>query len=176
MKTIKFKKGQVLYHRGDESNCAYCVINGMIKLAIIGINGKIFTFDLMIPNDIFGEEVVLGIPRLIDAIAVYDSEIVVSTISNQHALQLYSQRFKHICRLINQPVPFRIAQVLCDISGRLNITQEIIAELAGVTRETATRWILKFMNLGVLVSTEKKYPKQYQVLNKKKLLTITEQY
>jgi len=65
---IRLRKGQVLFHKGDEPAGVYLVINGQISLAAVNSHGAEKVLDILNPPDVFAEvEVFTRQPARVDA-------------------------------------------------------------------------------------------------------------
>lgn len=176
--TRSFPKGQVIFHEGDPSNTCYVVRSGHARAIREHPDGRTITLTHFGPGDTFGElamfddEVrsatvetiddleVLAIPgrdmrRLMGEHADIASKLVVSL---GRRMRVANER---LMRQSFQTVQSRVAIVLSDLVGQarvegaadgpveLRINQSEIAQLAGCSRESASRFLTTLARAGV---------------------------
>src|SRR5437763_16545147 len=67
----RFKKGQVLFGRGDPGSHVFLMAEGQVRLAIATAEGRELSFQIAVAGDLIGEIAVLdGGPRSADATAL----------------------------------------------------------------------------------------------------------
>lgn len=176
--TRSFPKGQVIFHEGDPSNTCYVVRSGHARAIREHPDGRTITLTHFGPGDTFGElamfddEVrsatvetiddleVLAIPgrdmrRLMAEHAEIASKLVVSL---GRRMRVANER---LMRQSFQTVQSRVAIVLSDLVSQarmegagegpveLRINQSEIAQLAGCSRESASRFLTTLARAGV---------------------------
>jgi CRP/FNR family cyclic AMP-dependent transcriptional regulator len=68
---LKFKKGKILFSRGDVGTHLYLVAEGQVRLAIATSDGRELSFQIAVAGDLIGEIAVLdGGPRSAEATAL----------------------------------------------------------------------------------------------------------
>ncbi len=191
LKTEKYKKKQVIFHEGDESKYSYILFEGRVNIVKASSDGKELVLEIIDPFDLFGALATLkGIQYPATAVAVENSIVgkipaeVFLSIARKYPdfekrllehitmrLRACIDAMKSIAsddaytRVLSQLV--RLAKkygkktedgILID----LKITKREIAEMAGVTTETAIRIISRLKKQGVLTEKSRKI-----LLNKK---------
>lgn len=157
-----FSRGQIIQQRGDEASGFYVIRSGQVKLGRFDVDGNFRSVLVMGRGDSFGELAVLGgFARVVDAIAVEDTEIqIVGTsavdqilVDNPHMarelLRVVSTQLQEALDSIIQQrrmsTPKRIARILHTMCGdqqapvSLAINQSDLAELIGTSRVTIAK-------------------------------------
>ena len=178
--TRRFPGGQVIFREGDPSNTCYVVRRGHARAIREHPDGRTITLTHFGPGDIFGElamfddevrsatvetldEVdLIAIPgrdmrRLMNDHGAIASKLVVSL---GRRMRVANER---LTRQSFQTVQSRVAIVLGDLvtqarlegagddaSVELTITQADIAQLAGCSRESASRFLTTLANSGAI--------------------------
>lgn len=178
--TRHFPGGQVIFREGDPSNTCYIVRSGHARAIREHPDGRTITLTHFGPGDIFGElamfddevrsatvetldEVdLIAIPgrdmrRLMNEHGAIASKLVVSL---GRRMRVANER---LTRQSFQTVQSRVAIVLGDLvtqarlegagdndSVELTITQADIAQLAGCSRESASRFLTTLANSGAI--------------------------
>jgi len=174
-----YAKGEVIFHEGDVGTALYIVRKGEVLIRLSSEDGKEVILNLHTRGDVFGELALLdGDPRSADAVAREDAQLLVLSREDflrfvgdkpQVAMNLLaglSQLVRHVTQLVHDAafldVRARLARVLLEladsqgergpdgviISSRL--TQGELANLVGVTRESANKWLRFFEKEGLL--------------------------
>ncbi|SEN44202.1 CRP/FNR family transcriptional regulator, anaerobic regulatory protein [Mesobacillus persicus] len=176
----QFKKGQALIHEGEKSDKLFIINKGQVKRSKFTVNGKEQILDIMTCGDFFGEMNLFNTEEVnnFTAYAIDDTEICVLTkddidvIMSAHpdiAIKLLKEVTRRLAHtenlaqsLATKDPEVRIAQMIveyCDKFGTevkegilisLPITREEIASYVGVTRETISRKLGKFEDLGLI--------------------------
>ena len=163
----KLKKGQILFTEGDPGAAVYFLKSGRIKLYKEDREGREHILHYVEPGDIFAEVVLFSRrPYPATAEVIEPGEVLV--IPNEEMENLLKQRGEiavnlikvilHRLDLANQKIKelalkdslARVCSVLLRYGPVINLSQQEIANLAGVSRETASRIINEFKRLGVL--------------------------
>ncbi len=178
-KPIEFRKKNLIYHQGDDSDHIYIPRSGHVRLTTL--NGKSHstkTVAILGPNELFGTEAfMLDSERLYTAVAGSDCLIhllkaskVIKALRRSPATLtgLLGSQSEDIAKLravvghSAAPSRARIAHVLLDLGCRLGhdngrrihlghwFTHQEIADLAGVHRSTVTTAINDWIYEGVL--------------------------
>jgi CRP/FNR family transcriptional regulator, cyclic AMP receptor protein len=162
--TRRLVREQVLFRKGDEGGALYGVLEGAVRIAVVGPSGKKRVLNVMEPGDVFGEIALLdGLPRTAEASAIIPSRLVeirrrdfLALMEREpklstHVLELLCERLRWVSALVEDavflPVPARVAKRLLALTvayGReglagtdieLPISQGEIAHMAGASRE-----------------------------------------
>lgn len=163
----QYHKGEVIFNEGSYPRGLYCVQSGKVKLSQVGADGKEQIVHLANDGDIMGYRAILGQDTYsCSAMALEDSKVCFipksqfnDLVENNSKLtlqivHLLSDELKEAERKITntaqQPVKNRLAQSLLSLKDNygmesdnltinVSIKREELANLAGTTRETATR-------------------------------------
>jgi CRP/FNR family cyclic AMP-dependent transcriptional regulator len=108
-------RGTTIFSKGDPGNSLVAVLDGCVRISVPTADGREVVLSIVQPGEIFGEMGLLdGQPRSADAIAVYDSELMVI------------DRRDFVPFMRSQPdVPIQLIAILC---GRLRRTNEQVEE------------------------------------------------
>lgn len=192
-----FHKGEVIFSEGSFPRGLFCVQSGKIKLSQIGADGKEQIVHLANDGDIMGYRAILGEDTYsCSAMALEDSKVCFipkiqfnSLLENNSKLtlqivHLLSDELKEAERKITntaqQPVKNRIAQSLISLiknygfeqdqmTINVSIKREELANLAGTTRETATRLLYDLQEQKAIELVGKKI----KILNESLLVSIS---
>lgn len=162
-----FEKGEIIFHEAGAPKGIFCIQKGKVKVSQLGLDGKDQILHLATDGDVMGYRATLsGDLYSCSATALEQSnvcfipkEVFTSLVANNSKLaleiiHLFSQELKKIetnlTKITQRPVKERIAQSLLllknkygvepdDSTINITITREEIANMAGTTRETATR-------------------------------------
>ncbi|GAV21709.1 Crp/Fnr family transcriptional regulator [Carboxydothermus pertinax] len=163
----RLKKGQILFSEGDPGTAVYFLKSGRIKLYKEDREGREHILHYVEPGDIFAE-VVLFSKRPYPATAEVLEPAEVLVIPNPEMESLLKRRGEIAVNLIkvllyrldlaNQKIKelalkdslARVCSVLLRYGPVINLSQQEIASLAGVSRETASRIINEFKRIGVI--------------------------
>lgn len=179
-----FKKGQAICHEDSYPQNVYCITEGMVKLIQTGTDGKEQIVHFTSEGDTIGYREVLGgdmysssavamedsamcsIPRALFISYVRKNPKVSFKVIQRFSKELETAERK-IISITQKPVPERIAQSLLlleesygyeDDGMTLNIIlkRDELANIAGTTRETATRFLRTFERMKIIELTGKK--------------------
>ena len=163
--------GQILFAKGDPGDALYGVRRGQVRVETGTTGGERLTIEVFGPGDLFGEIAVLdGRPRTADAIAQEDTELLVlpradflMTLERDGRLairiiELLCERLRltneRTEQMIFQSLPVRLARRLStlaqDYGTDLQITQDELARLVGVTRESINRQLQEWRANGIV--------------------------
>ncbi|MFT8322479.1 MAG: Crp/Fnr family transcriptional regulator [Bacillus sp. (in: firmicutes)] len=175
-----FKKGQPLLHEGEKSDTLFIIHSGKVKLSKLTIYGKEQILHLLTNGDFFGEMNLFHEEEAnnFSAFAMEDTKICLLTkkdidkmmMANPDIsvklLKTITKRLSHtedLAQLLATKDPeIRIAYLLvefCEKFGStkengtlidLPITREEISSYLGLTRETISRKLSKFAELGLI--------------------------
>jgi CRP/FNR family transcriptional regulator, cyclic AMP receptor protein len=163
--TAKFKKGAVIFRKGDIGTRLYAVRAGAVRISAPSEQGKDAIFNLVVPGELFGEIAFLdGGQRTADAVAIDNCELVVVERRDfihlvrdypEVALKLIEILCARLRRTSEQiedimflGLPNRLAKVLLHLNrgaagetprNRIRITQREISQMIGVSRESANK-------------------------------------
>ena len=175
----EIRRKEVLYLPGDAGDRIYLLKRGVVKISTLTDDGKEIILALMRPGEVFGEEAVLeDAPRDHMAEAYEDALICVITrqdfmgILRAHpemafkVTKLVGFRLKtlrsRVEGLLFKGAPARLAQTLLDLARDhgvkdaegvllpLRLSQQDLANLIGVTRESVNLALADFRSRGLV--------------------------
>jgi len=162
---------EILFLKGDPSDGLYAIRRGLIRIGTTDDLGRQMTLNLLGSGDIFGEIALLdGRSRTADAVAVEDTEMFflprrdfLSLLSNEPAIavqliELLCARLRDVLERMEEttflPAATRLARriltLAIDYGTEVHASQEELASLSGVTRETVNRQLQDWKRIGVL--------------------------
>jgi CRP-like cAMP-binding protein len=189
-KRIFFKKGEFIFHAGDVTDCCYFVESGCVLLSKNSSTGKSITFLLLekgaslnlvtcfkpcptyFSARLLKNTKVLSIPRKdFTELVLQSPELTNNVICTLG--ELLDTAYHRMLDLVNLPAEQRIINILYIISDRLGgalpLTNNDLADLAGTSRETAARVIVKLQNSGMLLKSRG----QITILNTSQLKSLS---
>lgn len=181
------KRGEILYHEGDEARSLYVVKKGLIGLFHISESGKESFLRVFAEGDVLGHRSFFAEEAYhATSISLTDTRVnIVSTTQCQELCEKNSDFLKEVTKslakdlrraelrlagLTDKSADQRIAESLVFLKHKYPEqvwTRREIAEFSGSTIETVTRSMSKLEEEGVL----KKKGRDFEILNLKALLT-----
>jgi CRP/FNR family transcriptional regulator/CRP/FNR family cyclic AMP-dependent transcriptional regulator len=178
----RYPKDTVVFFENEEGDSLFMILEGRIKVTILGDDGREIILTMLGEGDLFGEMALLdNEPRSATAIAVEESELLLlqrndfQSVIHEHPgisaalIKVLSNRLRRanhqISTLALLDVYGRVARVILDMAreegrrlkdGRIafrRATHQEIANRIGTTRETVTR-MLKDLERQALVKIE----------------------
>ncbi len=174
-----FPAGTRVFHEGDSSDACYIVKDGSFRVTREHSDGRAITLATLGPGEIFGELAMLdGDSRSASAEALTDGELLalpandVRSLLARHpeiALKLVAGLVRRL-RAANvrlskqsfQTVPSRVAGILAQLSREqgngtggevtIRMNQTDLAQLAGTSRESVSRFLAELERAGVVRS------------------------
>jgi CRP/FNR family transcriptional regulator, cyclic AMP receptor protein len=176
-----FPAGTRVFHEGDSSDACYIVKTGSFRVTREHSDGRAITLATLGPGEIFGELAMLdGDKRSASAEALTDGELLalpagdVRALLSGHpeiALKLVAGLVRRlraanvrISRQSFQTVPSRVAGILVQLSREaedgngpgeevtIRMNQTDLAQLAGTSRESVSRFLAELERAGVVRS------------------------
>ncbi|PDY44485.1 Crp/Fnr family transcriptional regulator [Bacillus pseudomycoides] len=178
----QFKKGQPLIHEGEKSDTLFIINQGQVKLSKLTLQGKEQILHILTSGECFCELNIFNCDEKsnFSAYAIEDTKICMLTKVDMDSimernpgialklLKTVTQRLAHTENLAhnlatNNP-EVRIAYIIlefCETYGKdtdkgilinLPLTREEMANYIGMTRETISRKLSKFEELGFMTS------------------------
>ncbi|MDX6622504.1 MAG: family transcriptional regulator, cyclic receptor protein [Solirubrobacterales bacterium] len=174
-----FPAGTRVFHEGDSSDACYIVKEGSFRVTREHSDGRAITLATLGPGEIFGELAMLdGDSRSASAEALSDGELLalpandVRSLLARHpeiALKLVAGLVRRLraanVRLTKQSfqtVPSRVAGILSQLSREqgngsggevtIRMNQTDLAQLAGTSRESVSRFLAELERAGVVRS------------------------
>jgi CRP/FNR family transcriptional regulator/CRP/FNR family cyclic AMP-dependent transcriptional regulator len=174
-----YRKNATIVHVDDPGNAMFIIKSGLVKVTIEDEAGREMILRMLYSTDFFGEMALIdGLPRSATVTAQEASDVLiiyrehfVGIIENSPKILLnmaavLSRRLRATDELIRSLAFFdvygKVARVLLTLAtekGRdtehgtvidLRLTQQELAELAGMSRETMTRTLRAFQQAGVV--------------------------
>lgn len=176
-----FAAGQTIYTAGDRAVSLFVVATGKVKLARITYTGKAVVLGVIGPGDFFGSLSALG-DRVYQNSAVAQTACCLLAIAGsdfQAILRRYPQvanatleivagRLSATQELVEQlsahPAEQRVASTLLALASKLGekrgnavliqmpLSRQDLAEMTGITPETASRILIQFRRAGLIRS------------------------
>jgi CRP/FNR family cyclic AMP-dependent transcriptional regulator len=176
-----FPAGTRVFHEGDDSDACYIVKDGSFRVTREHSDGRAITLATLGPGEIFGELAMLdGDKRSASAEALSDGELLalpandVRALLGRHpeiALKLVAGLVRRLraanirlSRQSFQTVPSRVAGILAQLSREaqdgegeqqpvtIQMNQTDLAQLAGTSRESVSRFLAELERAGVVRS------------------------
>jgi CRP/FNR family transcriptional regulator len=175
-----FPAGTRVFHEGDRSDACYIVCEGSFRVTREHSDGRAITLATLGPGEVFGELAMLdGDTRSASAEALSDGELLALPATDVKALLVRHPEIstklvaalvrrlraanERISRQSFQTVPSRVAGVLSQLvsetprSGEggevtIRMNQADLAQLAGTSRESVSRFLADLERAGVVRS------------------------
>ncbi|MGZ4167394.1 MAG: Crp/Fnr family transcriptional regulator [Solirubrobacteraceae bacterium] len=173
----RFAKGEAIFHEGDDAGGVVAVINGTVKVSLIGVGGREVVLRFSGPGELIGElAAVSDRPRTADVTAVDDVEAISVRAADFRRLALEHPRmgalvFENVAALLaeadRQRIDFATRDVTARIAGRLvelaessgapedrgvritlPLSQDELAAWSGASREAVARSLQMLRRLG----------------------------
>ncbi len=175
----RYAKGEVIFHQGDVGTALLIVRRGEVAIRLSSAEGKEVILSLLGRGDAFGELALLdGEPRSTDAVAREESSLLCLHQEDfrrflserpqvaMDLLAVLSRMVRRVTQIVHDSAFLdaraRLARVLLDLArtqgqqsgaGRViipRLTQAELANLCGVTRESANKWLRFYAREGLL--------------------------
>lgn len=176
-----FAAGQTIYTAGDPAMGLYVVAVGKVKLARTTESGKTVVLGVIGPGDFFGSLSALGDRVYPDSAVAHTACCVLAVASADFqailrrypqvanaTLEIVATRLASMHELVEQlsahPAEQRIASTLLALAGKLGekkgnailiqmpLSRQDLAEMTGITPETASRILMQFRRSGLIRS------------------------
>ncbi len=177
---VSIKAGATLFSAGDPGNGCYAVLEGSLKVSIMGVEGDEQLLAVMGPDNIVGELALLdGRARSATVTALKPSRLA---FIEKHAFQRFADEnpavYRHMLSIVGKrlrqandvlaartflPLPGRVAQTLLQLAesfgkpidnGRIlihyKLSQADIANMAGAARENVSRVLNDWKRSGTI--------------------------
>lgn len=173
-----FKAGQFLFFENHPVDCCYAVASGMLKILKHSPSGRDFITAIYGPGQMLGNILLfLGKPHVSSGQALTDVKVLLIkrndflSFLRRHPessfkilgqmLNAMSRRYEaasaRLSELVTERTDCRLARVLLaltlEFGPAIHLTRREIAEMAGTTPETATRFISRLRHSGTLQSS-----------------------
>ncbi len=175
-------KGEVLFHRGDPTDCFYYVEQGQIELSLMSANGQKKIVEVVSPDNTFAEAIAFMRVQEFPVSAEALTDCVLYKIPNKAYLgilfdnpdaclrllsdvsQKMHARVREIERLTIQNARSRLASYLIDHITetdddsaviRLDLPRHIIASRLSFTPETLSRMLRNLADEGIITADDR---------------------
>jgi CRP/FNR family transcriptional regulator, cyclic AMP receptor protein len=174
-----FKGGESVFHEGDESDTCYVIRVGHVRVVRKHSDGRTLTLATMGPGEIFGELAIFDRERRSATVEALDDLEVVAILAGDlrgmlrrhpdiaiKLLAALSRRLREtnerLTRQSFQTVQSRVAAVLAELVAAsrsegatesdvlITATQSDLAQLAGSSRESASRFLAVLERAGII--------------------------
>jgi CRP-like cAMP-binding protein len=175
--SASFRPGTVIFDHGDPGSTLYIISTGQVKISVDTAEGREVTLAILEAGEFFGELSLLDdLPRSATATALTQTEVVLlsrarflATVKShppiaREVLATLGRRLRHADTLIEDIVqkdaPTRVARQLLALAAehgmptgegvevRIPLTQQELAAMAGVTRETMNKVLRAYLVKG----------------------------
>lgn len=175
----RLQDGELLYARGDEPTGLFGVVSGRVRISATSLDGREVTVTFFDPGDWLGEISIFdGLPRISDAYAVGDTEVLVLARSAIQDLlsrqpELYAPFVKILCGklrmalhymadLVFLPLSARLARRLLDLARdygephekgtliTLHLPQDELGRMLGTSRQSISKELKAFEARGLV--------------------------
>jgi CRP-like cAMP-binding protein len=176
----RYNKGEVIFHQGDVGTALFIVRKGEVAIRLSSSEGKEVILALLGRGDAFGELALLdGEPRSTDAVSRDESDLLRLNQEDfrrflserpqvaMGLLAVLSRMVRRVTQLVHDSAFLdaraRLARVLLDLARTQGqpaaegggivipkLTQAELANLCGVTRESANKWLRFYAREGLL--------------------------
>jgi CRP-like cAMP-binding protein len=175
----RYAKGEVIFHQGDVGTALFILRRGEVVIRLSSSDGREVILALLGRGEAFGELALLdGEPRSTDAVAREETHLLILHQEDfrrflierpqvaMGLLAVLSRMVRRVTQLVHDSAFLdaraRLARVLLDLArtqgqpdpeGKVLIprrTQGDLANLCGVTRESANKWLRFYVHEGLL--------------------------
>lgn len=175
MGNIALRRGEVLFHEGDEGKRFYILVEGKLKLGHSANDGRENLLAIIGPGEVLGELSLFDLgARSTTATAISPSKLLFLEHADMvrfleshpgmamHMLRALAIRLRRtnetLADLVFSDVPGRVAKALLDLAERFgsrvedgvhvphDLTQEELAKLVGASRETVNKSLAEFVS------------------------------
>jgi CRP-like cAMP-binding protein len=162
---VRFRRGETVFLKGDPGTCMYVIADGAVRISTVSAEGRTAMLNLIGQSQIFGEIAVLdGLPRTTDVIANSDCQLLVIErgdllgFLHRHPelamkfIALLCARLRstnlQVEQVMLQNTSARLANTIVRLAGqpddpdtplRIEMTQQQVSEMAGMSRESANK-------------------------------------
>lgn len=182
--TRRFPHGEVIARQGEDVESLFLVTEGAVRLGSVTAGGREVIVAMLGPGDLFGESALLHRPSPVEARAIGRTEVVALHVScirdlvakapgtAEQLLRLIAGRLHRTRAALEEAlvgdIPARVAGRLRDLADGhgirvpdgialgVPITQEELARMVGVSRETVNRTVGALSAQGLVRSRERR--------------------
>lgn len=171
---IKLAPSEMLFEQGDEAEALYAVVNGLLEVSVISMDGRKLALNVLRPGSVFGEIALFDPGERTATVTALESAVVlrirysdlVTEIRKEPDLaidliRLAGQRMRWMDQQLNEqvflPMPTRLARKILyltagqsDSPAKLALSQSELAEFVGATREAVSKTLSGWKKKGVI--------------------------
>jgi CRP/FNR family transcriptional regulator, cyclic AMP receptor protein len=182
-----YRKGEIIFHQGDPAENLFIVLEGNVKLSMLGSTGRDRLVAICGPDDFFGESFLYGSSKQHAQAVCLAEKTVVCPVSRSQFLEV-SQRIPSVAllfasvlvgrvrsleqqlELMASPAQARLGRCLLLLAKRfgseikpgilnlnIGLKHEDLASLAATTRVSATQAISVWRAQGLIAGTRGEY-------------------
>jgi CRP/FNR family transcriptional regulator len=191
---VNFKAGEMIFKQGTPSPYFLCLISGLAKIYIEGFNDRNLILGIVKPYEyILGPGIYVDNRHHYSAVAVDDSVACLIDIqafkslirTNPDFAEEFIRRvsyqaiynFDQVISLTQKQMPGRIADVLIYLKDnvyqtnpfKLSLSRQDIADMSGMSKESAIRILKDFKDEGIIKIDGSKF----EIINESQLLKIS---
>lgn len=185
-----YNKGQVIFNEGEKGDTLHIIVKGRVKITKYTKQGKIKILAILNEKDNFGEMALLTEEARTATVEAADNVLTLSITKDEFMDLLQTepsislQIIKTLCHrlakanrdlknFVTGDAKVRVSCVLLDLMDNniIKLTHQEIADIAGLTRETTTRILNKFVNEKIIETKNRKI----SIINIEKLKEICSQ-
>lgn len=171
---VRFSRGETVFLKGDPGNSLFVVVDGAVRASTVSAEGRTALLNLIGRGEIFGEIAVLdGLPRTTDAIANTDCVLLAIDRRDLHGflraqpdvtlkfIALLCARLRwtseQVEQVMLQTMPARLANTIVRLAAkrdsgdkrhRIEMTQQQVSEMAGMSRESVNKLLAVWADEG----------------------------
>ncbi len=179
LRSRRVDKGEVIFHQGDVGTSLFIIRKGQVAIRLSSDDGKEVILTLLDRGDFFGELALLdGEPRSTDAVAREESDLLILQREDfqrfldsrpqvvKGLLAAMSRLVRRVTQLVHDSTFLdartRLVRVLLELAEHQGkptsegvvitqkLTQSELANLCGLTRESANKWLRFYVREGLL--------------------------
>lgn len=173
---VKLNTGDVLFEQGDEAREIYALIDGLLEVSVLSMDGRKLALNMLRPGALFGEIALFDPGERTATVTALEPSVlrrvryddVLDQVREEPELaidliHLAGQRMRWMDRQLNEqvflPMPTRLARKILYLTERpeggvatLALSQSELAEFVGATREAVSKTLSGWKKLGVVDS------------------------
>ncbi|WP_457622662.1 Crp/Fnr family transcriptional regulator [Persephonella sp.] len=182
MKTYRYQKGKEIVYQGEESSDLFIILEGQIRASIFDDEGNELVIDIFGEGDFVGElSLIDGEPRSASLIA--ETDVVVAVLERKHFISIL-KKYPELCLKLAENLVYRLRKAdkfleslaFLDVKERIinlfidnavesgnqiykipKMSHREIAKRIGASRESVTKALKRFSELGILSEENNMY-------------------
>jgi len=182
MKIYQYQKGKEIVYQGEESSYLFIILEGRIKASIFDDEGNELVIDIFGEGDFVGElSLIDGKPRSASLIA--ETDVVVAVLERKYFIEIL-KKYPELCLKLAENLVYRLRKAdkfleslaFLDVKERIinlfiesavendervykvpKMSHREIAKRIGASRESVTKALKRFSELGILSEDNNMY-------------------